>query len=235
MNPFDVTPCFQETLNILLIFIFSISLISTIRAIRKTSIPFWQIKKKVKVSEDMSSFYAIRFMLSIVLFVLNFAVLAYLAFHTMQNNYMFYQGRYSIPSYSAIISATLSLLFSGLTVYICQYMIEDSVTFTLATFWTTIILLDMSRLRTLFDLANINDMGSFLNFKITSRRNNTPVMASGGILIIEFFFLCLVSIPLHSWTTIKRTPSMSPEQHASFISRIFFFWAWPLLQKGWKG
>ncbi|KAJ2994938.1 Multidrug resistance-associated protein 1 [Globomyces sp. JEL0801] len=36
------------------------------------------------------------------------------------------------------------------------------------------------------------------------------------------------------WMTVQMSRSTSPELHASFISRIFFVWVWPFMNRGWK-
>ena len=122
-----------------------------------------------------------------------------------------------------------------MSVYVSRFLVQDSISFLLTTIWLMIWLFDLVRLRTMLYLANLKSFDTLTLIDTTTRRNNIPIYFMIGLIVVEFGLICLLGIPLHSWSTIPKTPSLSPEQHASYLSRILFFWAWPLLRRGSKG
>lgn len=155
--------------------------------------------------------------------------------HILQGVRIYFQGVNSVPPFSSLLASGGAIALSIMSVYVSRFLVQDSISFLLTTIWLMIWLFDLVRLRTMLYLANLKSFDTLTLIDTTTRRNNIPIYFMIGLIFVEFGLICLLGIPLHSWSTIPKTPSLSPEQHASYLSRILFFWAWPLLRRGSKG
>ena len=205
VTPLDLTPCAEDIISLLVV-------AAAILAISLSFKPLMVTAKVLRNPTKIKIFQTLRTLSAGLILAINLTAFFYYTYSYVAGTSLYHQGQIT-PSSGAAIS------FSVITFYISFYLVDDSLTFLLTTLWLVVWFADLVRLRTMITLQD--HLYSQLGFSLA-------VM----LIVAEVIFIMFCGCPLKAWATMERSETTSPEVHAHYFSRIFFFWVWPLLLKG---
>jgi hypothetical protein len=214
-TPFDLSPCAEDIISLIIV---SIALVAISLSFKAAG----NVRGKVLINPTkIQIFKTSRIIAAGSILAINLILFLYFSYSYLTATSLYHQGQFTPPPVSVLISSAATLSISFISLYISLYLVEDSLSFLLTTAWVVIWSLDLIRLRTMISLED--HLYSDFGFAVAI-----------VLIVFEFIFILLCGCPLKAWATVKRNENTSPEIHAHYFSRIFFFWVWPLLRKGSK-